>query len=234
MRRTLLLLPVLLVSLTTFAQSGEWGSRGESRRFAVLGDVVFAADGRGVTTYDVSDAANIRAVDFDTTNEETYDLAIVPGSPAHLAVATKRGIDWYRIDGASISGPVEQTETREPVRHLAAGAHLIAAVTGQSVEVFRFEQETAIHVTEYAFRNPVLGVALAGDVVYASVEREGTYVYEAPASEWTTKLLEAPIAFAQSGNILWGVSHDTGLTGINVQNPAAPQVISSTGLAESF
>ncbi|HEX7831905.1 MAG TPA: hypothetical protein VF787_19770, partial [Thermoanaerobaculia bacterium] len=46
--------------------------------------------------------------------------------------------------------------------------------------------------------------------------------------------LEAPIAFAQSGNILWGVSHDTGLTGINVQNPAAPQVISSTGLAESF
>lgn len=229
MRRTLLLPILLLLSFTAFAQSGEWGSRGISRHFAILGDLVFAADGRGVTTYDVSNATNIIATDFDTTGEETYDVAIVAGSPAHVAVATKRGIDWYRVEGSTLTGPVERTESTEPITHIAAGTQLVAAATTRKVTLYRLQSEDAISVAQYDFRNDVLAVALVNDVLYASVDREGTYVYQQPSVDWSTKLLEVPLAFARSGNTLWGVSRDTGLTGYNVQNPASPIVISSTG-----
>jgi hypothetical protein len=236
MRRTLLL-PVLLliflsVSLSAFA--GEWGSRGISRRFAIEGDLVFAADGRGVTTYDVSDPANIRQVDFDTTGEETHDLAVLPGTPAHVAVATRRGIDWYRIDGASLTGPVERTEGRGVVTRIAAGALFVAAVSGQNVTLHRLQGDEAHYVTQYDFRNPVLAVTVIGSALYVSVDREGTYVYDVPSAEWSAKLLEAPVAFARSGNTLWAASRDTGLTAYDVEDASAPQVISNTGGGEYF
>ena len=44
---------VTLIPALAFAQSGEWGSRGVSRRFAVRGERLFAVDGRGVSVYDV-------------------------------------------------------------------------------------------------------------------------------------------------------------------------------------
>lgn len=232
MRRTLLLPILLLVSLQAFA--GEWGSRSITRHYAVQGDTVFAADGRGVTTYDVRDPASIVQTDFDTTGEETCDLALVAGSPAHIAVATKRGIDWYRIDGNSLTGPVEQTESRGPVSHVAAGTELVAAASGQNVSLYRLQQGEAVFVTQYDFRNAVLAVAIVGDVLYASVDREGTYVYDVPSAEWSTKLLEAPVAFALSGNTLWGASRDTGLTAYNVQNAASPVVLSNTGNGTYF
>lgn len=224
----------LLIALTASAQSGEWGSRGATRRFAVLGDLVFAADGRGVTTYDVSQPANIRVADFDTTGNETCDLAIVGGTPAHVVAATKRGLDWYRVEGASLVGPVAITESRDPVTLVAANAHLVAAVTGQNVSIYELRQEDARLIATFDFRNRVLAVAFVGDVLYVSVDREGTYVYELPSTEWTAKLLEAPVAFALAGSTLWGASRDTALTAIDVQNPAAPRVISGTGIGESF
>ncbi len=233
MRRTLLSSVFLLILVfPSMARAGEWGSRGASRRFAVLGDVVFAADGRGVTTYDVSDPANIRAADFDTSGNETADLALVGNT--HVVAATNRGLDWYRADGASLGGPVAVTETGGAVTRVAASSHLVAAVMGQNVSVFDLQQETVRLVAAYGFRSGVLAVAFVDDVLFVSIDREGTYVYEVPASEATTSLRETPAAFAQSGDTLWGASRDTGLTGIDVENPAAPLVIGSIGSGEYF
>jgi hypothetical protein len=221
------------MSLPALAQGGEWGSRGISRRFAVLGDTVFAADGRGITTYDVSTPASPRVIDFDTTGNETSDLAIVSGSPAHVVAATTRGLDWYRVDGNSLAGPVAMTEGRGSVTRVAANSHLAAAVIGENVLVYELNAPDADLVAQYAYRsNKVLAVAFVGDVLFVSVDREGTYVYDVPDFDYATKLNVAPIAFALSGNTLWGAAPDTGLTAINVQTPTAAEVIGSAGSGE--
>ena len=77
MRRFPLLILLLGFSLSAFAQqSGLWGQRGISRAFVVDGDVLYAADGRGVAAYDVSATNTVRRLDVEWSNDETYDLAL--------------------------------------------------------------------------------------------------------------------------------------------------------------
>ncbi|HEX9406486.1 MAG TPA: hypothetical protein VF975_04165, partial [Thermoanaerobaculia bacterium] len=82
MRR--LLLAILAIASVANAQSGEWGSRGISHRFVVRGQRVFAADGRGVAVYDVSQTP-VRRLAIAETRGESLDLAFIGDSD--LAVA---------------------------------------------------------------------------------------------------------------------------------------------------
>ncbi|HET8797902.1 MAG TPA: hypothetical protein VFO89_09445, partial [Thermoanaerobaculia bacterium] len=180
------------------------------------------------------DPAKIRQIDYDTTANETSDLALIPGTPAHVVVATTRGLDWYRVDGETIDGLVAVTETSAPVSRVAANERWVAAAIGQEVIVYESRPSAATRITEYAFRNRVLALAFVSDVLYISVDREGTYVYEVPSAEWAAKLLPAPVSFARAGSVLWGASRDTGLTAIDVTAPAAPSILSHTGGGELF
>src|SRR5712692_7969771 len=93
MRR--LLIAVIALAPVAFGQSGEWGSRGVSRRFAVRGERVFAADGWGVTVYDVSQPT-VRRLVFAETRAESFDLAFF--GDGDLAVATRAGIDRFSVE----------------------------------------------------------------------------------------------------------------------------------------
>src|SRR5438552_18991592 len=92
---------LICVPLLLHAQSGEWGSRGISHRFVVLGQRVFDADGRGVTLYDVSQAP-VRQLFFAATGAERVDLALV--TDHDLGVATREGIQRLLVasDGSLI------------------------------------------------------------------------------------------------------------------------------------
>ncbi|HEX9493355.1 MAG TPA: hypothetical protein VGA33_08825, partial [Thermoanaerobaculia bacterium] len=67
---------VALIPIFAFAQTGEWGARGVSRRFIVQGPRVFAADGRGVAVYDVSQSTVQRKAAVETATE-SLDLALL-------------------------------------------------------------------------------------------------------------------------------------------------------------
>src|SRR5438128_10087045 len=95
MRRALFGL-LICVPLLLHAQSGEWGSRGISHRFVVLGQRGFDADGRGVTLYDVSQA-HVRQLIFAATGADSVDLQL--GTDYDLTVATRgctvlRSVAW--------------------------------------------------------------------------------------------------------------------------------------------
>src|SRR2546428_5857706 len=92
---------ILLTSVaSTLGQSGQWGSRGISRRFVVQGNLVIAADGRGVAVYDVSDAANIRRLSVVETETESIDVAVLNGSGfnrSDVIVGTRAGLVRFAL-----------------------------------------------------------------------------------------------------------------------------------------
>src|SRR5579864_7493384 len=78
-----------------FAQSGEWGSRGNTQHFAVRGNLVVAADGRGVAVYDTTQPANIVRIAVAETAAESTDLAFINDND--LAVATRAGVERFNV-----------------------------------------------------------------------------------------------------------------------------------------
>src|SRR2546426_8961158 len=82
-------------------QSGQWGSRGISQRFVVQGNLVVAADGRGVAVYDVSDAATIRRLSAVETAAESIDVAVlnvaVLNTTPDVIVATRGGLERFSL-----------------------------------------------------------------------------------------------------------------------------------------
>ena len=77
-RRVILAFAVVLLAslayagpLSTCAQLGTWGSRGIPTDLLVRGSRVYAADGRGVSMYDVSNPALIRQLAYRDTRYST-------------------------------------------------------------------------------------------------------------------------------------------------------------------
>lgn len=237
MRRLVLPLLTLLVATPLVAQPqmGEWGSRGAARAFLPHGDVVYSADGRGVSTFDVSNPAAPQLVDFDTSGFETFDLALTgTGANAHVAVATQRGVEWYRVDARGLAGLAARSSNESAVAHIAANARYTAAASGNRIIVYELIDGTASVVAQHDAQRTVLGLAFVGEHLYASVDREGTYVFALPSFEWTVKLIDPSVGFALAGPTLWTVSRDNGLTALDVANPAAPQVLSNSGAGVYF
>jgi hypothetical protein len=77
------------------ALGGVWGNRGISRRFVPHGGKVFAADGRGVAVYDVTQTP-IRREAVVETSSEALDLTFL--NAREIAVATRTGIERYDLN----------------------------------------------------------------------------------------------------------------------------------------
>jgi hypothetical protein len=229
--RRILLVVFLLVSLSAFADAGMWGQRGISHAFAVRGNTLYAADGRGVAAYDVSAADRITRIDLESGDDETYDLALL--GDTDLVVATAAGVDRFsvasdgtltRLGGAGIG----KTE------HVAANAHYVAAFADRTVS---FLERTATGglsvVRKIVYTDDVTAIAFVGDFLYVSVEREPTRVYPAPSSTSVHGIPGVTAEqFALSGSTLWAASTSDGLTAIDVTDPASPEVLGSTGRNE--
>jgi hypothetical protein len=213
---------LLLIAIAVPLHAGEWGSRGVSRRFALNGNILYAADGRGVTVYDVSNPANIRQLDVETGDDETRDLALMGNT---LFVATARGIDRFAIAGNGTLTRGETSRELHDVTRIAANDRLIAAVTGETVTIFDAD---LTRIRTFKFAGAVRAVTFIGGVLYGGVEGIAVYAYD-PETAIQLELLPVDAAdFALSGSTLW-VAGPHGLVSLDVSAPAAPRILGNAG-----
>src|SRR5581483_4397898 len=168
MRRTVIAL--LLFAAPLFA--GEWGSRGITRRFAVRGDLVFAADGRGVAVYDVS-RTPIRRVAAAETDAESTDVALI--GDRQLAVATRGGVERFAIaaDGTLAR---EFTDSDEIASRIASNGADLAGITTTGITVW--DAATRIASARFFLSPPPAAIAWHGRTLIAAVPGIGVYFYD--------------------------------------------------------
>jgi hypothetical protein len=239
MRRTLLLVFLVLslsasvLSFPAFGQAGIWGMRGISRAFLIHDLVLFAADGRGVTAYDISNANRISRIDVESGDDETYDVALLGLGGTDLVVATSTGVERFAV---ASDGSLTRTGSIAlgKIEHVAANDRYAAAFADRTVTILERNDTGGLTVVRKIFyANDVTAIAFAGDYLYVSADREPVRVYLAPSST-SVHALSGVIAdqFALSGKTLWAASTSDGLVAIDVTNPASPEVVSRTGSNE--
>jgi len=226
---TVLTLLLVFVSQFAFAATpeGTWGSRGSSKRFAVDGNLLYSADGRGVTVYDISDPANMQTVQVETAGEETFDLALTAND---LVAATHRGVDRYARGADGSLTRLDSWEQAGGTSLVGANAEWVVAAARN--EVFILERGAGgLRVrNQLAFADSIRALTFVGRYLYLSVDREGIYVLDPPSSTPVVTLAKNADAIAVSGTTLWGVSPAGGLMAVDVSDPASPRVVSTTGL----
>src|SRR5687768_12791641 len=161
MRRTpFLLLVSLLFSLPSLPQSGVWGERGASRRFVVNGNILYAADGRGVSVYDVSAANRVSRIDVETTTAESNDLAIMG---TDLVVATRFGVERFAIAEDGTLSRLSVNETIGNAERIAANAQYAAIFSGKMVTVLEREGDGIDVARRITLGDPITAIAFVGD-----------------------------------------------------------------------
>src|SRR5438445_4297779 len=174
MRR--LLIALLAFAVSAFGQSGEWGSRGVSRRFVVRSEQIFAADGRGVAVYQVGQGGVRRAAVVETT-AESLDLAFL--SDRDLIVATRDGLDRYSV-GADGSLTANGDHIDMAPTAVASNGHYIAAAIPDSVIIWT--ADLANVVSRFAIAQPVSTLAWHGDTLIVGVPAIGIYLVDPTGS----------------------------------------------------
>jgi hypothetical protein len=205
-----------------------WGSRGITERFLPSGDLVYVADGRGVSVYRLG--TTIERIDVELSDDKTIDVAIAGGE---LFAATVRGLRRYTIASNGALNFVEAIDERDPgTSRIAASTRWIVTAVGNRV-VFRQRAGSTLEIARTAtFANPVRALHFVGETLYAAVEREAIYVID-PLVE--SPLVTLPInagGFAQQGNILWVAAGTAGITSLDVSTPGTPRVIGNSGGGE--
>jgi hypothetical protein len=220
----------LLLTLSVSGSSGVWGARGISQRFLVSGSLLYAADGRGVAVYDISDATNIRRIDVEFSDDETYDIAFL--GPAELVAATRRGLDRFAI--ASDGTLTRQGSVPLPgmVRRVAASDRFVAVVADRELTILERSGAALYANRTIRMAEPILAVTFVGPHLYVSVDRQAIFVFSPLSGEQIASLPMTVHAFALSGNTLWGGSFNHGLVAIDISAPDQPRLLGTTGSEE--
>lgn len=210
---------LLVVSLATFAQSGQWGSRGISRRFVIDGNRLFAADGRGVSVYDTE---GVKRLAFAETRTESVDVAAL--SDGSVVVATKGALERFAVaaDGSlTARDPLEIPN----VYRIAAGNGLIAGATPSGVMLWSNEGDPR---GTFAVHNSVNALALRGNALFVAVEGEGVSIFDVTDPNNIAIVAANAKDFAFQGNTLFMAGGVDGLVIADVSQPFAPRVLSRT------
>lgn len=213
------------------APAATWGSRGISRSFVVRGSLLYAADGRGVSVYDVSDAARPRRADLETGDDETRDLAFMGASD--LVVATRAGVDRFAVGADGLLSRLESLALSGGAGVIAASPSHAAAAAGREVAVLERKDGRLRQRTRLRMSADVAALAFVEGLLYVSLVREGTFVFAPPSSEAVAALPTSPTSFALSGDRLWAASASQGLVEIDVRDPAAPRIVRKTPVSGS-
>jgi hypothetical protein len=228
--RSAALLLSLLLTLTASASQGIWGDRGIAQRFLVEGGLLYAADGRGVSVYDVSDPSNIRRIDVEFSDEETYDIAFSGG--ADLVAATRRGVDHFAVGGDGTLTRKSPVAIPAGARRIAANEHFVATATERDLTILGRSAVGFSVVRTQRMAQQILALTFVGSHLYVSVDRQAIFIYTPLSGEHIGSLPMPVHAFAQSGSTLWGGSFNHGLVAIDVSAPDQPRLLGTTGSEE--
>ena len=225
--RRIPLLVLLFLTVPLLAQ-GVWGERGATRAFALNGHFLYAADGRGVSVYDVS--SGITRIDVESGNDETYDVAVMGND---LVLATTRGVERFAIAGDGTLQRLSRVDSPGPVTRVAANTQYAAAVTDKTLTILQRDGNDFAIARRLTFTDPITAIEFAGSHLYVAVAEQPLRVYLPPSS---TPLVLVPgvdaLDLAAANGVLWAVSESDALVGLSIANPANPTVIGTAGLNE--
>lgn len=227
MRKLLSLLLLLLLSSAAAAQQqGIWGERGISRQFVLDGDLLYAADGRGVSVYDASGAGGIRKIDLESGDPESIDLAIAGNE---LVVATSRGIDRFAIAADGTLDRRAPVDIAGGVTHIAANATHVVAATDRTLLIFARTPNGLTMQNQLSFDGTIRSLAVSGNQAFAGVERSAIHIIDTATGAMLNAIAVDAVDLAVSGPTLWAVSELRGLFAIDI---AKRTVLGVTGGGE--
>jgi len=226
-----------LLALAAHADSGSWGTRGISRRFVTAGNLVFAADGRGLAAYDVSSSSTanpaataIRRTAVVETDDESLDVAVIGRN--ELALLTRSGINRYSFS----PGGALTLESTQPLGDaytaLAAGTTTLAGIGTGGVTIWMPTAGELATIAKVRIDGHVTSIAFHGDHLYVAVEHQGVFAYDTDGSGPLAVVPVSANAIAVQGDTLYVAAGANGLVLADIANDAAPNVISRTGAGE--
>ncbi|HEU4889078.1 MAG TPA: hypothetical protein VFV49_14430, partial [Thermoanaerobaculia bacterium] len=222
-----------LALLTSFAaHAGIWGERGHPRQVLVRGSLAYAADGRGIAVYDISDPAHIQTLHIESRQAETFDAAWI--GERELVTATSGGVERFLVadDGRlSFTGVLS---TPEPVSLVAAASTWGAAASGRDLTFFESRPDGLRSITTMMMSADVLELAAVGEYLYVSVDRRGTYVFRPPSMQQVAFVAQTVNDFELAGNILWGTAPAGGIAAFDVKDPDEPRRIAISAIETRF
>ena len=196
-----------------------WGERGITRDLLFDDGFVIAADGRGVTVYDVSNPAVVRHHSVAETGAEALKLAVSGGT---LAVLTSRTIDVFAL-GQDRSLTLRQSVPDVAYTQLAAGSSFIAAA-GSLLDIYTISGGLLDRTTSVALPNTASSLIVVGDVVYVASLEGGIRPYR--FANGTLQALDpisvAAVDLASQGSFIYAAGRGSGVTPIDVSTPSSP------------
>jgi hypothetical protein len=222
-----------LALLTSFAaHAATWGERGHPRQILVRGSLAYAADGRGVAVYDISDPGHLQTIHIESRQAETFDAAWM--GDRELVTATAVGIERFIVADDGRLGFAGLLSTPAAVSHVAATPAWGAAASGRDLTLFESRPEGLRSRSTTMMSADVLALAAVGDYLYVSVEKRGTYVFRPPSMEQIAFLPHTTNDFALSGNVLWGSVPAGGVAAFDVKDPRDPRRLSISAVETRF
>lgn len=231
-RRLAIAVLALLLPIAASSDSGIWGARGISHQFVVRGDLVFAADGRGLAVYDTTTPAHIQRVSLAPTDDESVDLAFL-GSQ-EIALLTARSIERFSVSRSGSLAPVSHFPEAEGFSHLASsesGSYL-AAASANRVTVWAVSPESITVVANIPIAGAISTIAFHHDALMVAVAGQGVFTYEPGGSTLLSIIPLDARDIAVDGDTLFAAAGPNGLVIASVVDDTAPSVVSRTGAGE--
>lgn len=229
LRRLAIALTATLLAAAAAADSGSWGTRGFSRRFVVAGNLVFAADGRGLAAYDVS-SADVKRTAVSESEDESLDVARTGEN--ELALLTRDSIDRYTFTPAGALTLESSQPLGDVYTSLASGATLLAGSGTGGVTLWSPMPGALAMVGKIPINGRVTAMAFHGDRLYVGVEHQGVFAYDTDGSGPLSVLPAIANAIAIEGDTLAIAGGPNGLVVADITDDTAPNVISRTGAGE--
>jgi hypothetical protein len=223
------LLVSLLFTAALSADSGSWGTRGYARRFATDGELVFAADGRGLTTYRAS-SAGIERVAVAESEHESLDVAVLPDHT--VALLSRDGIDRYSY---SSSGALQLRSTLPlglSYTMLASGTTVLAAAGPGGVTIWNPAAGSLATVGTVRLSGDISGIAFHHDVLYVAVKHQGVFSYTPDDWEPAGVLPVNAASIAVQGDTLYLAAGVDGLVTADISSDASPRILNRFGAGE--
>lgn len=148
-----------------------WGERGTTRSLEAEGTRFWAADGRGIATYDVA-GDGIRLRSSIRTLAPSVDLELIEGA---LVVLTRDGIELWSRDA---NGPVALIDSVQTAADLiTASGNKVVIAQEQKLELYEVGAQGFIIQSSLPLSRPASAIALEGNTLFVSTPPLGTFEY---------------------------------------------------------
>lgn len=201
---------------------GVWGDRGVVTDYALRGERLYAADGRGITIYDVANPAAIRQLFTARTAAPSRELAIVGD---RIVVLTDGALELFAINGDSLSF-LARAATAATRLAVEGGA---IATAGRSVHLWRIAGDALTPYVEMPLDGPADALLIDEATLFVSQHDAGVAMFDistTPATRGPTIAI-ASVDMLVANDHLYSASGGIGLQVVDLRNPTSPAVVAT-------